>query len=62
MLATAAPDKFPEAVEKADVQNKENPEIQKLFSMPTKSVPMKQGEDWEKMLREKIEQITSIKF
>ena len=61
VLATAAPDKFPEAVQKAGIQMKTNPEIEKLFSMETRSFPMKQGEDWEQMLREKIESITKLR-
>ena len=36
VLATAAPDKFPEAVQKAGIQVKTNPEIEKLFSMETR--------------------------
>merc|ERR1719367_1841618 len=61
VLATAAPDKFPEAVQKAGIQMKTNPEIEKLFSMETRSIPMKQGENWEQMLREKIESITKLR-
>ena len=61
VLATASPDKFPEAVEKAEIVNKSNPEIEKLFTMETKSVPMNQGDDWEKMLRDKIEEITKLR-
>ena len=61
VLATASPDKFPEAVEKAGVKNKVNPEIEKLFSMETRSEAMKQGDDWEQMLRNKIDQITKLR-
>ena len=61
ILATASPDKFPEAVQKAEIVNMKNPEIEKLFGMETRSVPMQQGEDWEKMLRLKIEEITKKK-
>ena len=60
-MATASPDKFPEAVEKAEIVNKKNEEIEKLFSMETRSVPMQQGDDWERMLRLKIEEITMKK-
>ena len=60
-MATASPDKFPEAVRKAEIINKRNEEIEKLFGMETRSVPMKQGEDWEKMLRIKIEEISRKK-
>lgn len=58
VLATASPDKFPEAVEKAGVFNNKNEDIEQLFSMVTRSVPMRQGDDWENMLRCKIEEIT----
>ena len=75
VLATAAPDKFPEAVEKAGVSPKKNPSIEKLFSMETRYSwltfatniyltqklrcgAMNQGDNWEKILREKIEEIT----
>jgi len=58
ILATAAPDKFPEAVEKAGVSPKKNPNIEKLFSMETRCGAMNQGDDWEKILREKIEEIS----
>merc|ERR1719209_2423756 len=58
VLATAAPDKFPEAVEKAGVSPRKNPNIEKLFSMETRCGEMNQGDDWEKILREKIEEIT----
>ena len=61
VLATASPDKFPEAVEKAEIVNNRNEEIEKLFGMETRSVPMNQGEDWEKMLRLKIEEISQKK-
>ena len=60
-MATASPDKFPEAVEKAEIVNKKNEDIEKLFSMETRSVPMQQGDDWEKMLRHKIDEITEKK-
>jgi len=58
ILATASPDKFPESVEKAGVSPNKNPNIEKLFGLETRSGSMKQGDDWEKMLREKIEEIT----
>ena len=61
ILATASPDKFPEAVQKAEIVNKKNPEIEKLFGMETRSVPMQKGDDWEKMLRNKIAEITNKK-
>jgi len=62
VLATASPDKFPEAVEKAEIVNKPNPNITKLFEMEARSTPMNQGDDWEKMLRLKIEEITKLRL
>jgi len=58
ILATAAADKFPEAVKLADIQPPANPSIEKLFSMETRFDWMRLGDDWEKILRAKIEQIT----
>jgi len=60
VLATASPDKFPEAVEKAGVKPTKNEEIEKLFSMKTRCESMRQGDDWERILREKIEQISKL--
>jgi len=59
VLATAAPDKFPEAVEKAGVTPKPNPDIQKLFDLTPRFEWMKKGMDWEEILRSKIEFITA---
>ena len=36
VLATASPDKFPEAVREAGVQPAENPAIEALFHLPTR--------------------------
>ena len=74
VLATAAPDKFPEAVAKAGIEMVRKEEIARLFTKQTRSVPrstdedlkfdlnrlvaMNQGDDWEKMLRDKIAEIT----
>ena len=38
VLATASPDKFPEAVEKAEIVNKPNPNITKLFEMEARQI------------------------
>jgi len=59
VLATAAPDKFPEAVEKAGLPPTINPDIQKLFNMETRFEWMRVGEDWEAILRKKIQFITN---
>ncbi|XP_035673866.1 threonine synthase-like 2 isoform X1 [Branchiostoma floridae] len=56
-VATAAAAKFPEAVEKAGLLPQPTPELEALVSMPTKYQDMKQGQDWEAMLRAKIQSV-----
>ena len=57
-MATASHLKFPEALEHAKVEVEENETIQELFKKPTKYDEMRKGEDWEKILRQRIEQIS----
>ncbi|KAK4318296.1 hypothetical protein Pmani_010706 [Petrolisthes manimaculis] len=57
VLATAAPDKFPEAVAESEIPVRMD-SLQHLETMPTKSVWMRKGEDWYGILRTKIEEIT----
>ena len=53
-LATASPAKFPEAIEKSGLIM-ENPRgIQDLFALEEKFSDMKLGQDWERILRDKI--------
>jgi len=59
VIATASPDKFPKAVTKAGVTPPKNPCIERLFHLPTRCSLMNIGDDWEKMLRDKIEEITA---
>merc|ERR1719209_369698 len=59
VIATASPDKFPKAVTKAGVTPPKNPCIERLFNLPTRCSLMNIGDDWEKMLRDKIEEITA---
>jgi len=59
VIATASPDKFPKAVSKAGITPVNNPSIERLFGLPTRCDMMNTGEDWEKMLRNKIEEITA---
>jgi len=59
VLATASCDKFPEAVTEAGLPKTNNPNIEQLFHMPTRFEWMREGADWEKLLRQKIEFITS---
>ena len=58
-IATASPAKFPEAIEKSGLQPYYPPEIQALFELEEKFETMDQGQDWEKMLREKIVQVST---
>ena len=53
-IATASPAKFPEAIEKSGLKPYNPPEIQALFQMQEKFETMNRGEDWEKMLRDKV--------
>ncbi|GCC37017.1 hypothetical protein chiPu_0015517 [Chiloscyllium punctatum] len=56
-LATAAAAKFPEAVLKAGLTPEIPPEIRALETMDTRCTAMKRGEDWEKILYHKIEEV-----
>ena len=58
-IATASPVKFPDAAVAAEVPISTTPEVKKLTSLPTESTPMEKGQDWEAMLRRKIEEITA---
>ncbi|XP_006817161.1 threonine synthase-like 2 [Saccoglossus kowalevskii] len=58
-LATASPAKFPEAVLEAGLTPQPTPEVEALESMPTKYLLLKDGEDWVKIIKERIEQITA---
>lgn len=59
-IATASPAKFPEALEKADIEPvKEG--VNHLEQLPTRCQWMRRGQDWFKILCEKIEDITTSK-
>jgi len=58
VLATASADKFPEAVAEAGLSNTCNPDIEKLFTMETRFEWMREGDNWEEKLRQKIQFIT----
>ena len=53
-IATASPAKFEEAVTDAGLTPQPTEAIKRLDGMPQKYTDMKQGEDWEAMLRAKI--------
>ena len=57
-IATASPAKFPEAIEKSGLVPEMTPEIKKLFEQEEKYETMNLGQDWERMLRNKIEFVT----
>ncbi|XP_070539628.1 threonine synthase-like 2 [Ptychodera flava] len=58
-IATASPVKFPEAVLKAGLTPQTTPQVEALESMQTKYILLREGDDWEKILREKIKSLTS---
>jgi len=58
VIATASPDKFPEVVTEAGIEIVKKPNIEKLFTLETRFETMDLGEDWEKILRKKIDAIT----
>ena len=57
-IATASPAKFPEPLEKAGIPFDKPESIAKLFQMETKFDWMRKNEDWERMLRERIVDIS----
>ena len=57
VIATASSAKFPEALEKSGVEVARSEEIERLLKAPVKFEKMDKGQDWTKMLREKIEDI-----
>ena len=59
-IATASPAKFPEAIEKSGVSHTTPDEIKQLFNMEEKFDAMDIGQDWEQILRSKIEMISSL--
>ena len=57
-VATASPLKFREAIKAAGLQPIDIPRIQQLLSAPTHHVDMELSDNWEQMLRQKIEQMS----
>ena len=60
-IATASAEKFEEAVLGAGLTPQPSDSIKWLDTKPTKYEEMKRGEDWEEMLREKIQSITAMR-
>ncbi|XP_022106990.1 threonine synthase-like 2 [Acanthaster planci] len=57
-FASAHPAKFPEALVAAGLEPKPTPYITNLQVMPKRCLEMKRGQNWEKILREKIKEIS----
>ena len=57
-MATASPHKFPEALTEAQVPFTLPEKISRIFEMKTKFEWMRKGDDWQKILRQKIVDIT----
>ena len=59
IIATASHRKFPEATREAEIQMPgPDTEMEELVKRPTKYDWMKEGEDWEHILRTRIEHIS----
>ena len=58
-MATASPAKFPEALRVAGLEPVKHPKIEQVMEMKTKFVDLEAGQDWTKILKEKIEEISS---
>ena len=62
IIATASPDKFPEAISASGVSDYVAPShISALHQMSTKYDEMKVGQDWYAMLANKIKDITAAR-
>jgi len=59
VVATASPAKFPEALRVAGLEPVKHPKIEQVMKMKTKFVDLEAGQDWTKILKEKIEEISS---
>ncbi|KAK3599421.1 hypothetical protein CHS0354_036440 [Potamilus streckersoni] len=57
-IATASAAKFPEATKAAGLTLSPSADVITLLSKPTRSEDMNKGENWEEMLRKKIEEVT----
>ncbi|TRY76247.1 hypothetical protein TCAL_07996 [Tigriopus californicus] len=59
ILSTASPLKFPEALEQAGLKKIESKKIDELFQKPTRFTRMDRRQDWESILKDKIEEISA---
>ena len=58
-MACADPAKFPEAVKAAGIAVQQDPRVAALEAMPTRFKEMRRSEDWVRILRNTIEDITA---
>lgn len=57
-VATASPAKFPEAVKAAGIEMPLPPQLAQLLASPTRYTEMKEGDDWDRILRNMINDIS----
>lgn len=57
VIATASVKKFEEAVVAAGLTPQKYEEVKVLFTRPVKYTDMNKGENWERIIRDKIEEI-----
>ena len=61
-VATASPIKFPEAVKAAGIEVPQAREIAMLLGKATRYEEIKQGQDWDKIVRNKIQSVHRVKL
>ena len=57
-VATASPAKFSEAVKAAGIEMPLPPQLAQLLASPTRFTEMKKGDDWDRILRNMINDIS----
>ena len=57
-VGTASPAKFPEAVKAAGIEMPLPPQLAQLLASPTRYTEMKKGGDWDRILRNMINDIS----
>lgn len=57
-VATASPAKFSEAVKAAGIEMPLSPQLAQLLTSPTRYTEMKEGDDWDRILRNMIKDIS----
>ena len=59
VVATASPAKFPEALEIAGLEKVLHPRIEKVLKMETKFLDLEKNQDWTRILKDKVEDLSS---